>query len=149
MSLRQQEPTTELVKHVIARDPKDGDQFSITILTFWIRNYEKKMIEILSSQLTKTTSPAKRKRQHSSKGTLAPTAEQTLVHLNLIRQNGRLSVSFVSADQIQAALLSVQNHCTEAQKARFSDLFALADEHEMKLSKKKTAKKKPRVEDSE
>ena len=149
LALSQQEPSADLVKHVISRDPKEGDRFSITILSFWIRSYEKKMIEIFANQLTKSISPTKRKRQHASKGTLAPAAEQTLLHLNLIRQHAKLSNSFISADQIQAALISVQNHCTEAQKVKFSDLFALADEHEVKPSKKKAAaKKKARVEES-
>lgn len=46
---------------------------------------------------------------------------------------------------MQAALLAVQNHCTEAQKGKFSDLFALADEHEIKPSKKKTAANKKKA----
>ena len=56
-------------------------------------------------------------------GTLA---EMTLGHLDLLRQNCR-NYDLFNQLSIQSALQTVRSLCTDAQKKKFSDLFALAD----------------------
>src|SRR5690242_12105404 len=60
--LKRVEPSQELLKHIISRDVKEGDSFVVSVLKFWTSNeaYEKKLAELLSSSLSKSSSPVKR-----------------------------------------------------------------------------------------
>ncbi|KAI1301443.1 Integrator complex subunit 3 [Halotydeus destructor] len=147
LALRKVEPTQELLKHVINRDVKSGDQFVVSVLKFWLRNHEKKLAELIGSHLSKSTaSPAKRGKRQTPKNTLSTTGEQILTQLDLLRQQNKTS-NFFNNDNIQSALQSVQSICNDAQKSRFSDLFSLAEEVEVKSSTKraKTAKGKTKA----
>ena len=53
-------------------------------------------------------------------------AEMTLGHLDLLRQNCR-NYDLFNLRSIQQALQTVRSLCTDHQKKKFSDLFALAD----------------------
>lgn len=140
LELQRMEPSAELLKYILSRDVKENDFFAVSILNFWIRNHEKKCAEVISTALTKNASPGKRKRQNSSKAQLSPVSELILAHLNQLRERTRVRaaceshrsilcfscsnsftilVSVFNQESVQAALISVQSACTEAQKSRF------------------------------
>jgi len=153
--LKRIEPTQDLLKHVLNRDAKRDDLFVVSVLKFWIRNHEKKLAELLSTYLTKSTSsPLKRgKRNHTTtKDSLSTTAEQILMHLDHLRQGNKIN-SFFNQEALQTALTAAQSICSDSHKTRFSDLFALAEDYEPKSkkggknSKNQKGKAKP-VDDS-
>merc|ERR1711915_1070808 len=85
----------------------------------------------IGSQLCKQASPAggKRKRtQNTNKGgtSLGALAEMTLGHLDNLRQTCK-QYDLFNLRAIQQALQTVRSFCTDSQKKKFSDLFALAD----------------------
>merc|ERR1712061_65205 len=130
LRLKREKPTAELVKHLMSRDPVTKDRFVTSVLTCWINDYEDKLGDLLGSQLCKQASPAggKRKRTHTNKSgtSLGALAEMTLCHLDNLRQRVK-QYEFFNLRSIQQALQTVFNYCTDSQKKKFSDLFALAD----------------------
>ena len=130
LRLKREKPTAELVKHLMSRDPVAKDRFVTSVLTCWINDYEDKLGDLLGSQLCKQASPAggKRKRTHTNKSgtSLGALAEMTLCHLDNLRQRVK-QYEFFNLRSIQQALQTVFSHCTDGQKKKFSDLFALAD----------------------
>merc|ERR1712203_108303 len=76
----------------------------------------------------KTEVGAKRKRgsQNLKNGILSHSAELTLAHLDQLRQTCT-QYDFFDQSGIQSALQQVRHSCTESQKKKFMDLFALAD----------------------
>lgn len=129
--LKREKPTAELVKHLMSRDPKPNDRFVTSVLTCWINEYEEKLGDLIGSQLCKQASPAggKRKRtQNTNKGgtSLGALAEMTLGHLDNLRQTCK-QYDLFNLRAIQQALQTVRSFCTDSQKKKFSDLFALAD----------------------
>ena len=129
--LKREKPTAELVKHLMSREPRPRDKFVTSVLTCWISEYEEKLGDLLGSQLCKQASPAggKRKRSHTNKGSsssLGALAEMTLGHLDNLRQTCK-QYDLFNLRSIQQALQTVRSFCTDSQKKKFSDLFALAD----------------------
>merc|ERR1719509_660670 len=158
--LKREKPTADLVKHLMSREPKPKDRFVTAVLTCWINDYEDKLGELLGSQLCKQASPAggKRKRTQSAttKNSLGALAEMALAHLDNLRQTCR-QYDLFNLRAIQQALNTVRNICTDGQKKKFMDLFALADSEsdeeslqkpkpssKVKLSSKSPAKPKPK-----
>jgi len=158
--LKREKPTADLVKHLMSREPKPKDRFVTAVLTCWINDYEDKLGDLLGSQLCKQASPAggKRKRTQSAttKNSLGALAEMTLAHLDNLRQTCR-QYDLFNLRAIQQALNTVRNICTDGQKKKFMDLFALADSEsdeeslqkpkpssKVKLSSKSPAKPKPK-----
>merc|ERR1712121_618140 len=72
----------------------------------------------------------KRKRTHTNKSgfgtSLGALAEMTLNHLDNLRQTCK-QYDLFNLRAIQQALQTVRSFCTDSQKKKFSDLFALAD----------------------
>ena len=128
--LKREKPTADLVKHLMSRDPVPMDRFVTAVLTCWINEYEDKIGDLIGSQLCKQASPAggKRKRTHTNKSgtSLGALAEMTLNHLDNLRQTCK-QYDLFNLRSIQQALQTVRSFCTESQKKKFSDLFALAD----------------------
>ena len=60
--LKREEPSQDLLKHIVSRDAREKDCFVVSVLKYWsgIQNGEK-LSELISSQLTKLNS-TKRKR---------------------------------------------------------------------------------------
>jgi integrator complex subunit 3 len=148
--LKREKPTAELVKHLMSREPRHKDRFVTSILTCWINDYEDKLGDLLGSQLCKQASPAggKRKRTQgpSTKNSLGTLAEMTLNHLDNLRQTCR-QYDLFNLHSIQQALNTVRSLCTDGQKKKFMDLFALADsesEDEALQKPKPLNKSKPR-----
>ncbi|KFM81552.1 Integrator complex subunit 3, partial [Stegodyphus mimosarum] len=159
--LKQEKPTPDLLKHVMSREVKANDQFAVSALNYWAQDHEDKLAELISSQLSKSGSALKRKRQPSSKA-LGPSIDQILAHLDQLRQNCKQN-SFFNLEAVQTALMQVQSSCSDAQKTKFSDLFALVEElDDVKVTKparsggrgkvsgsKNMTKSKPAVMDSD
>uniref|UniRef100_T1JE28 SOSS complex subunit A homolog n=1 Tax=Strigamia maritima TaxID=126957 RepID=T1JE28_STRMM len=127
--LKQEKPTTELVKHIMCREVKQQDFFVVSVLKYWSQEHEEKLAELIASQLNKSNvSPNKRKRQQGNK-TQAPNIEQTLAHLDQLRHNCK-QTSFFSQEIVQQALQQIQLTSSEATKTKYSDLFTLAEDVE-------------------
>ena len=135
--MRQERPTAEVLKYLMAREVSGEDRFVSSCLVNWMHEYEDKLGELLSNHLCKAASGsnsiktevgAKRKRgsQNSKNGILSNSAELALSHLNQLRQNCT-QYEFFEQRGIQSALQQVKHSCTESQKKKFMDLFALAD----------------------
>merc|ERR1712107_110669 len=92
--------------------------------------YEEKLGDLLGSQLCKQSSPAGGKRKRTagpnSNNGLGALAELTLTHLDNLRQTCR-QYDLFNTRAIQQALNTVLSLCTDTQKKKFMDLFALAD----------------------
>lgn len=127
--LKQERPSMELLKHILCRDVKSNDLFVVSILKYWTQEHEVQLSELVGSLFAKSGSAAKRKRQPLAGKNQGPAPEQTLAHLDQLRQHCK-QTSFFGQGAIQAALSQVQATSTEAQKTKYSDLFALADDAE-------------------
>ncbi|KAL5004662.1 hypothetical protein ScPMuIL_018118 [Solemya velum] len=130
VSLKQECPTTDTLKPILCRDHRKADFFTISILKFWAQEYEDKLAELIHTQIAKFNgTPKKRQRSGSttSKSKDNPTVDQILAHLDYMRQICR-NISFLNNEQIQHALQHVQQTASEAQKSKFSDLLALAED---------------------
>lgn len=127
-------PTLDLIKTLLARDVKPHDHFVVSLLKYWMQDYEDKIADLISGLLNKhsCTSPNKRKRGGSAgtgKGAIGPPSmEYILAHLDQLRQFSKHSPHFFLLDSMQRALQQVQATCSDAQKKRFSDLLALAED---------------------
>merc|ERR1719336_3265843 len=119
IQLKREKPTADLVKHLMSRNPTPKDRFVTSVLTCWINEYEEKLGDLIGSQLCKQASPA----GGTSLGALA---EMTLGHLDNLRQTCK-QYDLFNLRAIQQALQTVRSVCTDSQKKKFSDLFALAD----------------------
>lgn len=126
--LKQEKPSADLLKHIMCREVKITDHFVLSALKYWTQEHEEKLAELISGQLSKSGNAMKRKRQPNNKS-LGPSVEQTLAHLDQFRQNSKQN-SFFNLEVVQTALTQVQASCSDAQKTKFSDLFALVEEYD-------------------
>lgn len=137
-------PTEELLKLVLSREiGPPADVFVVSALQYWIREHEdllcRLIAALLSNRCTPASSPTKRKRGGGSAGGAGrgaaagpPSAEQVLSHLDHLRQSCRQNgCHLYNSDVVQRALLQAQAQCSDAQRKRFSDLFALAEVEEL------------------
>ncbi len=148
--LKRERPTAELLKMLLSREAAHNDRFVCSVLIHWTQEYEEKLGDLVSSHLGKQLASSggggggtgiggsggggggggstKRKRGGggSSGGTVSHSVELTLKHLDELRQNCK-QYDFFNLRSLQQSLQQVRHACTEAQKRRFMDLFALAD----------------------
>ncbi|XP_022252177.1 integrator complex subunit 3-like isoform X1 [Limulus polyphemus] len=137
LMLKKEKPSAELLRHIMSRQVRPNDHFVVSVLKFWSQEHEEKLAELVSSQLSKATStPNKRKRNQANKSQ-APSVDQTLAHLDQLRQHCK-QTSFFNQEMVQASLLHVQISCSEGQKTKFSDLFALTEELDSMRTNKST-----------
>ncbi|XP_063229755.1 integrator complex subunit 3 isoform X2 [Bacillus rossius redtenbacheri] len=148
LMLKQERPTADLLKHLLSREVRPpNDIFVLSTLQHWCREHQEKLGELIAALLTSrypNTFPNKRKRgsgggQKVAANTGPPTAEQVLGHLDQLRQGCRQNQSHLySLDSMQRALQQAQSSCSDAQRKRFSDLFALAEAEEVEAVVKKS-----------
>ncbi|GLH05303.1 Integrator complex subunit 3 homolog [Gryllus bimaculatus] len=154
LMLKQERPTAELLRHLLSREVRPpSDVFVVSTLKYWCREHEERLGELVAGLLASRcggnpathTSPGKRgKRGGGGGGGNAggrggaaqaaaaaaaaaagpPTTEQVLGHLDQLRQ---CSGCLYGLDTVQRALQQAQTACNDAQRKRFSDLFALAE----------------------
>ncbi|RWS28789.1 integrator complex subunit 3-like protein [Leptotrombidium deliense] len=145
--LKRQEPTADIMKHIISRDVKESDNFVVSVLKYWTQEHSEKLADLINVHLVKTNSTGKRKRQTGNKGQLTNSAEQLLLHLDQLRQKSKQPTCkhcIFNQEPIQSALNYVQSLCTDSQKTKFSDLFALAEDEPKPSVKKGKANNKNR-----
>ncbi|XP_005091080.1 integrator complex subunit 3 isoform X2 [Aplysia californica] len=124
--LKQVSPNWDLLRPVLSRECKKSDFFTVSILKYWAQEHEDRLAELINFQLTKLNgTPKKRQRTGGGIKKDHPTVDQILAHLDHMRQVCR-NISFLNHENIQHALQQVQ--ITEAQKAKYSDLLALAED---------------------
>jgi integrator complex subunit 3 len=121
------------LKTLLVRDVKLNDQFVVSILMYWIQDYEDKLADLMAGLLNKHSgmSPNKRKRGSAGgnkAGPGPPSLEQILGHLDQLRQYSKQSPHFFLLDSMQRALQQASAVCTDGQRKRFSDLLALAED---------------------
>ncbi|CAB3372931.1 Hypothetical predicted protein [Cloeon dipterum] len=132
--MKQERPSVELVKNIMVRTVKPSDLFVVSILQYWIVDFEDKVADIVSSLLTKlvSNSPTKRKRGGqaavSAKGPNPPSIEHVLAHLDQLRIVSKHNPKFFLLDSMQRALQLVLGSSLDPLKKRFHDLLALAEE---------------------
>ncbi|XP_012285254.1 integrator complex subunit 3 isoform X2 [Orussus abietinus] len=134
--LKQEKPTPELLKQLLARQSADGDMFVVAALRYWCRDYEEKLAELLANLLSArypATSPNKRKRtgaKHNQTG--PPSGEQVLGHLDQLRQhcNSTTELQLYHSEVMQRALQQAQAASSDSLRKSYGDLFALAEVNE-------------------
>ncbi|XP_071866222.1 integrator complex subunit 3 isoform X2 [Bombus fervidus] len=135
--LKQEKPTLELLRQLLARQNVDGDMFVVAALRYWCRDYEEKLSELLANLLSTrypATSPNKRKRSgpkhNQQSGT--PSGEQVLGHLDQLRQHCMSSaeLQLYHSEGMQRALQQAQAASSDSLRKSYGDLFALAEVNE-------------------
>ena len=129
--IKQERPTADIMKHLLSREVNLADRFVSSCLIYWMQEYEERLGELLTNYLCKQASIGSNKRKrnqpHTLKnGALSHSAELTLSHLDQLRQTCS-QYEFFAQRGIQSALQQVRHSCTDSQKKKFMDLFALAD----------------------
>ncbi|XP_047121442.1 integrator complex subunit 3 isoform X1 [Schistocerca piceifrons] len=144
LMLKQERPTEELLRVILSREVRGGDMFVVSALRCWCREHEELLCRLVAQLLTPVggtnSSPGKRKRgggnqqpggkPSPSSGT--PPVEQVLGHLDHLRQSCKQNgCRLYGSEVVQRALLQAQSQCSDPQRKRFSDLFALAEVEEL------------------
>ncbi|XP_018019760.1 integrator complex subunit 3 [Hyalella azteca] len=127
MMLRRESPSESLLKHLLQRELRTEDPTVATILQYWVQRYEDKMAKLINDIVNNKppTSPNKRKRnQGGGKLNSHVTLDQLLSHLNHLRRECD-QTKFFNLSTMQDSLQAAQNLCTESQKKKYGDLFAL------------------------
>nr|XP_050855800.1 integrator complex subunit 3 isoform X3 [Vespula vulgaris] len=135
--LKQEKPTLELLRQLLARQNVDGDMFVVAALRYWCRDYEEKLGELLANLLSTrypATSPNKRKRSGAKHNQQSgpPTGEQVLGHLDQLRQHCTSSteLQLYHMEGMQRALQQAQAASSDSLRKSYGDLFALAEVNE-------------------
>ncbi|XP_017875170.1 integrator complex subunit 3 isoform X3 [Ceratina calcarata] len=135
--LKQEKPTLELLRQLLARQNVDGDMFVVAALRYWCRDYEEKLGELLANLLSTrypATSPNKRKRSGAKHNQQPgpPTGEQVLGHLDQLRQHCTSSaeLQLYHSEGMQRALQQAQAASSDSLRKSYGDLFALAEVNE-------------------
>lgn len=144
--VKQERPTMDLLKILFSREVIEGDNFVISVIKYWCQEYMDKLGDIISSLLSTRnpgTSPNKRKRPgtktQTTTTTAQPSSEQVLKHLEQLRKCNQCSGLYI-LDSMQKALQHAHNNSTEAQKKQYNELFALAEEEEIQMSRPRTGR---------
>lgn len=123
-------PSEILLRTLLLREFRMEDPTVATILQYWVQRYEDKMAKLINDVVNNKTqpSPNKRKRNQSTKASAVP-LDQVLSHLNHLR-TACGQTTFFALETMQDTLQTAQNQCSETQKKKYSDLFALIEEEE-------------------
>ncbi|XP_066967974.1 integrator complex subunit 3 [Macrobrachium rosenbergii] len=130
MMLRRESPSEILLRTLLLREFRVEDPTVATILQYWVQRYEDKMAKLINDVVNNKPqpSPNKRKRNQIGKSCSVP-LDQVLSHLNHLR-TACGQTTFFALQTMQDALQTAQNQCSEIQKKKYSDLFALIEEEE-------------------
>ena len=160
LMLKDERPSIDMLKGLLSREFEPGNRFVPSALTYWLTEYDDKLADLVGAHLSKActmSSSNKRKRgarDNAGGGlgaggaagkSLGHPAELCLMHLDQFRQVCRNERDLFSQRSVQTALQQAKNACTETQKKKFMDLFAVADsdsETEESHSNKSKNKKK-------
>ncbi|KAG7161495.1 Integrator complex subunit 3-like [Homarus americanus] len=130
MMLRRESPSEILLRTLLLREFRVEDPTVATILQYWVQRYEDKMAKLINDVVNNKPqpSPNKRKRNTTTKTSAVP-LDQVLSHLNHLR-TACGQITFFALETMQDALQTAQNQCSETQKKKYCDLFALIEEEE-------------------
>ncbi|UYV77018.1 INTS3 [Cordylochernes scorpioides] len=116
-------PCQELLRPVLCREVVPGDNFSVSLLKYWSQEHEEDLAELMALMLNRATPHLKRKRQttatKNNASNVAPSMEQTLAHLDQLRQHSK-EITFFNLGSLQLSLIQIQNFCNDAQKTNVS-----------------------------
>ncbi|CAH1797938.1 unnamed protein product, partial [Owenia fusiformis] len=130
VQMKEEAPTLELLRPLFCRACKKGDRFTISVLKYWAQENGDRLADQILNLISKcTNSTPNRKRHKQSSKKDGPSTEQILNHLEHMRQVCQ-NISFLNHESMQQALFQALTACSDAQKARFGDLFALAEDFE-------------------
>ena len=136
LMLKKESPSYEIIKNILAREVVKRDPFVTSVLTCWMSEYDDTLADLISTMLVKqassfpSSSATSGKRKRGGQPGLSHPAELCLGHLDMLRQrlaNHPKHADFLNQPSIRSGLQTVRSSCTETQKSKFSDLFALAD----------------------
>lgn len=136
LMLKKESPSYDIIKNVFAREVVPRDPFVTSVLTCWMSEYDDMLADLITSLLVKqasslpSSSATSGKRKRGGQTGLSHPAELCLGHLDMLRQrlaNHPKHADFLNQPSIRSGLQTVRSSCTETQKSKFSDLFALAD----------------------
>lgn len=137
LMLKKESPSYEILKNILAREVVRGDPFVTSVLTCWMSEYDDMLADLITSLLIKqaaslpsSAAATSGKRKRGGQPGLSHPAELCLGHLDMLRQrlaNHPKHADFLNQPIIRSGLQTVRSSCTETQKSKFSDLFALAD----------------------
>lgn len=128
--LKQECPTSDLLRLLLCRVCSEDDLFCVSILKTWATDSPDKLATLLYNQLTESTTTPSKKRQRNQQSLKIrdqPSVQQVLAHLDHFRLACK-DISFLSHEQIQQALQSLQSTCSEAVKVKYGDLLALVED---------------------
>ncbi len=147
--LKRERPAAELLKVLFSREaptltslpPGGGDRFVSSVLTHWMHEYQDRLGDLVASHLAKQVSQSGTGSEGGGGGGtkskwggggwggggVSHSAELTLKHLDHLRQVCKQQQEFFSLRGMQTSLQQARHACSEVQKRRFMDLFALAD----------------------
>ncbi|KAK8749550.1 hypothetical protein OTU49_015426 [Cherax quadricarinatus] len=130
MMLRRESPSEILLRTLLLREFRVEDPTVATILQYWVQRYEDKMAKLINDVVNNKPqpSPNKRKRNQSTKANAVP-LDQVLSHLNHLR-TACGQTTFFALETMQDTLQTAQNQCSETQKKKYGDLFALIEEED-------------------
>ncbi|GBP60192.1 Integrator complex subunit 3 homolog [Eumeta japonica] len=143
LMLKQERPTAEVVRQIFCRLVEEEDTFVMSTLMYWCQDYEDKvgdLVAVLLSTRYPGTSPNKRKRpgKHSISPNAPPSAELVLGHLEQLRVGcvEQDDMSIFNMECMQKALQQAQSNSSDNLRRQYSDLFALAWEDELPISRR-------------
>ncbi|XP_033123892.1 integrator complex subunit 3-like [Anneissia japonica] len=128
LMLKLERCTLDFLRPVLCRVGQNGDRFATAILCNWIIQDEQHIAEQTKTLMMRSTTSNKRIRQRTNPKLQNPTPPQILAHLDALRQAaGIRQTMFFSQEPVLQGLQHIQKACTDAQKTKYSDLFALVD----------------------
>ncbi|XP_041980824.1 integrator complex subunit 3 homolog [Aricia agestis] len=142
LMLKQERPTADVLRQLFCRTVDDEDTFVLSTVMYWCQDYEDKVADLLAVLLSTRypgTSPNKRKRSSKSIPSNAPpSAEQVLGHLEQIRICcvDQDDMSIFNMECMQKALQQSQSNSSDSLKRQYSELFSLAWEDELPISRR-------------
>ncbi|KAL7304899.1 hypothetical protein TKK_0002702 [Trichogramma kaykai] len=127
--LKHEKPTDKILEFLLCRDCNDEeeeDTFVISILKYWIKEYEQEMTELLATFLT-SRFPSKRKRSGGKQYKVPK--ELLLMHLNQLRKNciDTSELVLFNSNAMQNGLQMAAAGSNDNTKKCYSDLFAMVE----------------------
>ncbi|XP_030832490.1 integrator complex subunit 3 [Strongylocentrotus purpuratus] len=131
LMLKLENATQEFLKPLLSRKVDQTDRLTTSILSHWASQDEPHLADVFKSIMIRAANAAKRIRQKQSAKQNYPTPIQILGHLDGLRHTSAIRQTlFFSQEPLLQGLQQFQHVCTEAQKTKYSDLFALVDDFE-------------------
>ncbi|XP_071498846.1 integrator complex subunit 3-like [Diadema antillarum] len=131
LMLKLERASQEFLKPLLSRKVESGDRLTASILSHWASQDEQHLADAIKGIMVRAANAAKRIRQRQTAKQNYPTPAQILGHLDGLRHtSASRQTLFFRQESLLHGLHQFQNVCTESQKTKFSDLFALVEDLE-------------------